>query len=356
MKILVVTPSFEAGGAENIAVMVANGLKQNAQKVDVFTLNGQGPLRARLSTSIKVKVAGSVQASKAILELRKYIREHNVDVIFCSLGYMVAFCKLSIILSGKKVKLIAREATMPSAAASQRSSVSQYAFRALISWAYRFSNLVIAPSKTIASDIENYYRVGRNVHILANPVNAVELQEMAKADVAWELPFKPESYTVISALGRLHQVKDHEMLIKAYALTKSKSRTKLVIIGDGEEKEALSKLIAEKGLKDNVFLLGHKSNPFPYLKLSSIFVQTSRLEGMPNALIQASVLENHLLATACPGAVSELMPEDNLVSVGNAQELARKIDSCLQKGISATRLNLPLHSESEYCSELLRRL
>ena len=73
---------------------------------------------------------------------------------------------------------------------------------------------------------------------------------------------------------------------------------KLLIIGDGEEKENLFNFIKKNKLR-NVKILPFQKNPYPYLKKSDLFILSSLYEGLPNVLLEAMSLKNlsfHLIA------------------------------------------------------------
>jgi N-acetylgalactosamine-N,N'-diacetylbacillosaminyl-diphospho-undecaprenol 4-alpha-N-acetylgalactosaminyltransferase len=86
--------------------------------------------------------------------------------------------------------------------------------------------------------------------------------------------------------------------------------TILVILGEGELKEELEKLIENLNLEKKVFLLGFQKNPFKFLKNSSIFVLSSVQEGLPMVLIEAMACSLPVIATDCPGGNREILDPD----------------------------------------------
>ncbi|MFP3442634.1 glycosyltransferase, partial [Pantoea sp. SIMBA_133] len=76
--------------------------------------------------------------------------------------------------------------------------------------------------------------------------------------------------------------KDFGTLIRAFNIVLKDRPAKLLIIGEGTEKDNLEGLINDLSLQDDIHLLGFVKNPYKYMKKSSLFVLTSRWEGFGN--------------------------------------------------------------------------
>ena len=104
-----------------------------------------------------------------------------------------------------------------------------------------------------------------------------------------------------------------------------------IIIGEGEERVALQKLIAAQGLRDTVFLVGFVKNAAQYLKAFDLFILPSLKEGFPYALLEAGAAQLPVVATSVGGVPEYLTHEKNglLVSPGNTEELAQALAKLL---------------------------
>ncbi len=114
---------------------------------------------------------------------------------------------------------------------------------------------------------------------------------------------KPAEYgdieNIFVSIGRLNEQKGFDVAIKAAAELKREGLAfKWFILGEGELKEALLKQIAEENVADVFELLGNRSNPYPYLLYSSLFVQPSRYEGKSIVLDEAKILCKPIVVTA----------------------------------------------------------
>nr|AAT06402.1 Cps7D [Actinobacillus pleuropneumoniae] len=108
---------------------------------------------------------------------------------------------------------------------------------------------------------------------------------------------------VFLTIGRLSIEKDHAKLINSFAkLIKYYPDSKLLIIGDGSLKYALTQQIKELKLDNNVYLLGLRTNPFPLLKNADCFILPSNHEGQPMTLFEAMILGKMIIATDIVGS------------------------------------------------------
>ena len=128
---------------------------------------------------------------------------------------------------------------------------------------------------------------------------------------------------IISAMGRLDNVKRFDRLIKAFAIVKaSKPEANLIILGKGSLDDYLSNLANTEGVSDSVHFLGYQKQPFSFLKKADVFVLCSKTEGFPNALIEALACELPIVSVDCPSGPREILSEkfSNEPIVGIVQE------------------------------------
>lgn len=134
----------------------------------------------------------------------------------------------------------------------------------------------------------------------------------------------------IVTVGRLHSVKNHEMLIAAFAaLAPDYPALTLRIFGDGDTKEKLSALIEKLHMEGRVVLEGDLGGVADRIEASRIFVLSSNVEGMPNALLEAMALGLACVSTDCPCGGPRTVIKDGenglLVPVGDTDALERAL-------------------------------
>ena len=101
-----------------------------------------------------------------------------------------------------------------------------------------------------------------------------------------------------------------------------------LIIGEGPEKTFIEHEIQINDLKNYVFLLGLKENPFPYMKTCDIYVQTSKFEGFGMTIAEAKILNKPIISTNYPVIYNILQDKVNgLIVDMTGEALANGIQS-----------------------------
>lgn len=143
--------------------------------------------------------------------------------------------------------------------------------------------------------------------------------------------FKSNNINIVS-VGRLVSVKGFNLAISACAILKSKGYyINWYIVGEGTERKNLEKQILQEKLQDSFFLLGSDGNPYTYMKVCDIYVQTSLLEGLGITLIEASYLNKPIVCTNFRTAYDILMDEETgLIAEMNGKSIAMQIERLIQ--------------------------
>lgn len=110
--------------------------------------------------------------------------------------------------------------------------------------------------------------------------------------------YSEENETTLLTVGRLAKGKGYDLAIKITSrLIEEGYKIKWFVVGDGEERENLQKLIKEYKVENKFILLGSKKNPYPYFRNANIYVQPSEYEGACTARIEASILNKPIITT-----------------------------------------------------------
>ena len=144
-----------------------------------------------------------------------------------------------------------------------------------------------------------------------------------------------------SGRGRLAPQKDYPTLLRAFAEVVRSRPARLVILGQGVERESLLELAERLGVSDRFDLPGFDVNPFRYMSRASVFVLSSRYEGFPNVLAQAMACGAPVVSTDCRSGPSEMLEGGRwgrLVPVGDWRAMARAIEDTLDDPMPAEEL------------------
>jgi N-acetylgalactosamine-N,N'-diacetylbacillosaminyl-diphospho-undecaprenol 4-alpha-N-acetylgalactosaminyltransferase len=173
--------------------------------------------------------------------------------------------------------------------------------KAIMRLAYPRADQVIAVSGGVRDDLMANFGVhGAKIRVIYNPIDMDRICERALEAPSTNVP---QSY-IVSA-GRLVPSKNFRLLIESYR--SSGIDESLVILGEGEERRELERLVSSLGLDGRVILPGHMQNPYPIIGAARLFVSSSNLEGFPNALIEAMALGCPVVATDCDTGPMEIL-------------------------------------------------
>lgn len=118
----------------------------------------------------------------------------------------------------------------------------------------------------------------------------------------------PKKKKIILSIGRLTKQKNFSYLINEFStFSKNNEDFLLYILGDGEEKNKLIKLIKEKDMEKKVFLIGRVNNVFNYIKNSEIFILSSLWEDPGFVLAEAGLGNLFVISSDCPNGPKEIL-------------------------------------------------
>jgi glycosyltransferase involved in cell wall biosynthesis len=114
-----------------------------------------------------------------------------------------------------------------------------------------------------------------------------------------------EDVTLVGIVGRLTEIKNHEMFLESVARLK-RERARFVIIGDGSLRESLETKARSLGIEKDVIFAGGRKDPEYFYPALDICALTSRNEGTPLTLIEAMANARPVIATSVGGVVDLL--------------------------------------------------
>lgn len=140
--------------------------------------------------------------------------------------------------------------------------------------------------------------------VLLNIISKELINEMANEYIDFDKEFDGVK---IVTVGRLSKEKGQDLAIKAlYNLKKDGYKVRWYCVGEGNSREEYESLIKDNKLEEDFILLGATPNPYPYIKNSDIYVQTSRHEGYCLTLAEAKCLCKPIVTTNFTGAYEQI--------------------------------------------------
>jgi glycosyltransferase involved in cell wall biosynthesis len=310
------------GGTERMAVSLANELMQRGHNLHIVSL---------------------APAVKSFFSLNPGITLHSLNIPLTQLAtrYIVAIKKLRAFLKNNAADVIIDVdviLSMISIPACWRASTKVIAWEHYNYFVKRESKVRVLGRKLAArkaaavvtlteEDARNYKN---NCTCKAKIIAISNFITALPAEAA-----SPDNHIVL-AVGHLIHRKGFDMLIKAWGLLKAEGLDgwKLHIAGDGEEKENLLELVRTAQVEQDVVFLPPTTNIAGYYLAASVYVMSSRAEGLPMVLIEALSFGLPAVSFNCKLGPAEII-RDNidgfLVPPEDVQGLKNKLQTILRR-------------------------
>ena len=335
-RLAIFLPTLVGGGAERIMLNLAAGFTGQGYAVDLVLAQAEGPYLAQVPGAVRL-VELNARHFKALRTLAslpglvRYLRQERPDALLTALhANIVALWAKR--LAGIPQRVVISEHNTFSRKYQQHSGWYSRLMLGLVKYFYPRANGIVAVSEGVADDLAQVAGIPRDrIQVIYNPVVTPELQAKAK-DVLEHPWFEPSEPPVLLAIGRLTAQKDFSTLIQAFAQVRQARPARLLILGEGEDRPELEALVRRLSLEQDVSLPGFIANPYPYMAQASLFVLSSRWEGLPTVLVEALYCGAPIIAMDCPSGSREILREGQygkLVPVGDIASLAQAIEVML---------------------------
>lgn len=296
-KALLMLPSFVAGGAERVLVIIANSLAERNIETTIVVYDTDSEFY-KLADNIKLVRLNMPEVKRGgykkyyrmpynVKIVRSVVREADPDVVI-SFSYIT---NVMALLACKKIgkKVVISERTDP-----VRYNRLQRLFMSLL---YKKADGFVYQTNAIKRRYSDKYGIKNSV-VIYNPVTSDQIGERSKKE------------KIVLSVGRLIPEKNQELLIRAFATSEKLNEYSLHIYGDGPLKVQLQELIKNLNVENRVKLCGVELDPIKRHNEATVFALTSYVEGFPNVLIEA--MANGIVCVASDiesGVVREIIQD-----------------------------------------------
>lgn len=335
MKITVIIPTLNIGGAEKLTVNLINDWINKGHQIELLLLQKEGSLLQELNNkNLIIHNLNSKNTLFSFYPLYKFFNQNKIDIAWGNMSPLTSIIIFAWVLSGKKGKLFVTEHNPLTFQITQLSKLKEFVLRLIFSLSYRFATGITTVSKGIKNDLLQLAHINNDkIDVIYNPVaigkNKIsELFNLEKK--IWD-----SSYNVkLLSVGNLKVQKNHKLLINAFAKLPKNLNAQLIIIGEGPLRKELEELINNLKLSKRISLIGHQKNPYPWYHSADLFILSSNYEGFGNVLIEALECGLPIVSTNCVSGPKEILENGKygkLVEVNNVDDLKNGIIEQINK-------------------------
>jgi glycosyltransferase involved in cell wall biosynthesis len=331
------TRSLHNGGVDRVVFNLAEEFRDRGMEVAIVVDidNVYSPFRALLPHGVRYIVLDARGPLSRLRKLRSFLRRERPRAVMCtSFGFPNIYAVIARRIAGWPFRLMLTEHCFPSVDVAEPGPLSsRYWFFKIARFFYPHADAIVAVSQGTADDLAHVIGIDPSkVRCIYNPIVSATLHDQSKlpVDHPW---FAQSSLPVVIAVGRLEPQKDFATLIRAFARVLETMPCRLMILGDGSEREMLSQLIEQLDLNGCVEMPGFAPNPHAYVARAALLVLSSRFESLANVVIEAMAVGTPVIATDCPSGPSEALGGGRfgtLVKVGDVEQMADAMRAVLQ--------------------------
>ncbi len=319
VNILIAVGTLHAGGTEKHVYQLITGLDRRRFDIHLWLL--EGDITCNFGDN---KIPADVHImyvprdfKNSVLFLNKYIKENKITIAYTTcIETGTPITVLRFLFFNFKLKhIVSRRGLYPH---------HSLKWKIVLYFVYAFANKIIANSKVMALNHVPFFKKKRTL-VIYNPIEEYLPSLKSKVDLLEELTGKygvwDKDNIIIGSLGRLGFEKGMDIIITAFSkIVFEFPNARLIIVGEGEQRPFLEKLVTDFSLSEKITFTGNITNGGYYTSVMDIFVLPSRLESFPNAILEAMI--NHCACIASNvGGVPEIIEHNKNGLLFNAEDL-----------------------------------
>ena len=310
-RVSLILHKFSRGGSDRVAAYLARGFTDIGMDVDLVVFCRGGEVEAILSglvgADIPIRYLGSTRGPRPLDLIRglpklvRMLRAQAPGVVISTANNTALISAIAVRLAGLRGSRLILKTTNPIATsrhAGLARRIRLWSYRVIFRWTSAVWTLSPEESDEMRAEFPEFPALFRDV---ANPYVTPAMLAAPPAQ-----PGMPVAGKTVISVARLTAQKRLDRLIAAFAQVRHPD-ARLLILGEGEEREALAAMIGELGLQDRVAMPGYVANVAQALHAADLFVLPSDYEGLPAAVLEAMAANCPVLGTDCFPAARSLL-------------------------------------------------
>ena len=317
---------FSKGGAGNSIFRLSKSLSKKKYKISIICLNKCAYFKEFNKNNVKVyeiKSTKTLFAMPKVLKITKLIiSKKSKKNIFISNIHYTNILSLFFLRNITNLKILLIERTALSELNTYFNSIDflkKQIIKILVYLMYDLSDKIVSNSKYISKEFRSKYKL--NSYTIFPP-SLTNLKKVRKNH------FDKNKKLIIVTVCRLSKEKGLNILFKALA-NLNFNNYKLLIAGEGPEKDKLKILSKELGISQNIEYLGFVKDIGKVLKKSHLYINSSFFEGFPNSVVEAINYQLPVICSQSNGGINDILLSGKCGTIfenGNSDELKNEIE------------------------------
>ena len=365
-NILFFMETVDFGGAETVFTNIIKNINKSKFCIKVVTERDHelftDEIKAAVPYDCFIKTERSAVRdfwNKIVIKLSLVLSEKNIRKYFIRGNYdvEVAFCEgySTKIIGNSKKRNCKKIAWVHTDMVKNPWSEKIFGSAEEEKKCYEKFDAIVCVAETMKESFIKKYGMAEKVHVLYNPLDFESV--IKKSAEKTDFNFGDGMKFVLA--GTFIKIKGFDRFVKVCKRLKDDGELfSALIMGDGEEKENIKKIIAETNLGDTVKILDFQTNPYKYIAHSDVYVCSSYAEGYSTAVSESVALNVPVITTECSGmreifgenecgiicensedglynAMKKVLNDPSLLKKFSAEEKKRANDFSLKKRMKA---------------------
>jgi glycosyltransferase involved in cell wall biosynthesis len=315
------------GGAEKMILTLLPQFIKAGYFIDLVLIKKAGAFLSDIDPRVNIISLKKEHVSQSLIPLIRYFKKSKPDVFISNLTHLNIVTIIAKFFSGTRSKIIITEHSSITTNNLQKGG-KEGILVFLARFLYPLADKTVVVSDGAAQNLIEAIKINPNkVQSIYNPIDMdrIRILSREKIDEFW---LTEKSIPVLVAIGRLEQEKNFSFLLNVFQTLTKKRKARLLILGEGSERQMLEQQMIAYGIENDVKLLGIKTNPYPYISNADILVCTSKYEGFNITLAESLACGTPVISLNCPYGPAEILDNGTygqLISPGDRDGMVNAI-------------------------------
>ena len=298
--ILLLIPHLGGGGAQRVIAQLARSLPCERFDVHLGVVTRSDLPGEKLPPCVRVHRINAHRVVFGVARLVRMVREIGPDLILSGMFHLNFLVLLLRPLFPLTTRILVRQNGMLSAGPRQNTRLERLLYRVTYPWAEG----IVGQTSAMADEMKRILGSKARIHVLRNPVDVDNIRRLTERKTSQWADGGPH----LLAVGRLSAEKGFDLLLEAFVTVRVEHpEARLVILGEGPERNLLESRCSALGLASWVRFAGYVSEPASWFADATLLVIPSRTEALPNVLLEGAAAGLPNVATPSSSGMCELI-------------------------------------------------